>query len=131
MILDDVGEYLEDNGIGTLATDLFLGELPDDPAAAVAVFEYAGGPPNKQAGTRTPGVQILCRASDYAAARIKIEAVYQLLGAIGDEFQDTAPGGVTINGTTYLKFDEVQDPFPLQVDQSGRQILAQNYLVTY
>lgn len=131
MILDDVLSHLQTNSIGTESTDLFGGELPDSPDDVVVVNEYAGEPANNMASTRSPGIQILVRGSTYISARQKIEDVYQLLKVIGDEFDDTAPEGITINGNVYLKFKAVQEPFPLATDAKGRHVLAQNYIVTY
>lgn len=129
--LDDIGDYLEANAIGTLATDLFLAELPDTPDACIAVYEYAGNPPSKMGDNRQPGLQVRSRAQSYATARANIEAVYTLLSAIGDEFQDTAPDGVEINGTLYLHFETTQEPVPLGPDERGREEIALNFIVTF
>lgn len=131
MILDDVGQYLDDNALGTLGTDLFLSQMPDSPDDLVTVYEYAGNPAARMADNRSPGIQIRARAVTYADARTKIESVYALLDAVGNEYNDATSEGVTINSTLYLRFQAVQEPFPIGVDDNGRHELAQNFIATY
>ena len=133
MILDDIGEFLESKSIGVVGTSIFLGELPATPDAVVAIFEYAGDPPSKIGNARSPGIQVRVRDATYQAARITIDAIYALFFQIGNE-QDNDneyASGLTINDTTYLLFETVQEPFPLGPDSQDRQELAQNYIVTY
>lgn len=130
-VLNDIGEYLQTNSIGTLGTDLFLSQMPDAPDNVVTVFEYAGNAPNRMGGNRQPGIQIRTRSDSYEDARAKIDNVYLLLSKIGNEYEDDAPEGVEINGTTYLHFQTVQEPFEIGVDDNGRHELVQNFIATY
>lgn len=129
-VLTDIGTYLQSEGIGTLGTDIFLSQMPDTPDEAIALFEYAGNAPSRMGGNRQPGIQVRTRG-DYETARATIDDIYTLLSKIGNEYEDDAPEGVTINGTTYLHFQTVQEPFPLGPDDNGRHELAQNFIVTY
>lgn len=129
-VLTDIGQYLQTNSIGALGTDLFLSQMPDSPDDAIALYEYAGNTPSRMGDNRRPGLQVKVRG-DYETARAKIDEIYTLLSKIGNEYEDDAPEGVTINGTTYLHFETVQEPFPLGVDDNGRHELAQNFIVTY
>jgi len=133
--LGDVGQLLQDNALGTLGTDLQLGEQPDTPDAVVTLGESAGLQFSALGYTRSPNLQVRTRSSKaegYAVARAKIESIFALLSLIGDEINggDNA-NGVTINGTKYLKFGAIQEPFPLGKDEKGRHQIAQNYIVTY
>ena len=130
-VLSDLGQYLEAQGIGTQAVDLFLSQVPDSPDDIVTIFEYAGNAPSKMGANRSPGIQIRTRSKSYADARQKINDVYLILSAIGDEFQDSAAEGVEINGTLYLHFETVQEPLPLGTDSKGRHELALNFIATY
>ena len=93
MLLDDMGLYLSDNSVGTLATDLWLGNLPEDTDNVVAVFEYEGEPPlntmNPDPGnaiSEFPRVQILVRNTSYTTARTKMNDIFKLLdGYTGEQ----------------------------------------------
>lgn len=130
-VLNDIGEYLQDNSIGTLGADLFLSQMPDTPDDVITIYEYAGNAPSKLGGNRQPGIQIRTRSASYEDARAKIDEVYTLLSKIGNEYEDDAPEGVTINGTTYLHFQTVQEPFEIGIDDNGRHELVQNFIATY
>lgn len=50
MLLDELASYMQTNGIGTLGTDLFAGQLPESPDACVALYEYGGLAPEHSIG---------------------------------------------------------------------------------
>ena len=75
MMLNDIGTYLQYQGIGTLGADLFLGLMPDQPDNCIALFEYAGSPPDLHWNGEYPGLQVRVRNKSYAAARTKIGEV--------------------------------------------------------
>lgn len=122
MLLDDIATYLEANSIGTVGTDLFKGDMPETPDNCVALFEYAGEPPEVATDIEYPGLQVRVRNTSYSAARVKIDAVYALLHTLAN---------TTLSGTKYLSIFAVQSsPVPLGRDSSNRVDLAQNYKVT-
>ena len=125
MLLDEIGSYLASGGVGTLGTDLFLGQLPDSPDAAVVVFETGGmgsvhtmstGPGNAIA--ERPRVQVVARAATYSAARTKAHDVFLLLDGLRAR---------TLGSTRYLWGQGVQSPFLLERDQANRTKIACNY----
>ena len=72
-VLEDAADHLEDNGLGTVGTDIFLSVLPQSPDVCTALFEYAGSAPKETMGTMLarPRLQVVCRAGrdDYPTAR--------------------------------------------------------------
>jgi len=64
MLLDDIKDYLEQNDIGTFGADLFIGQLPPSPDDCVALFEYAGEPPDLHWNGEYPGLQVMCRGEE-------------------------------------------------------------------
>jgi len=62
---------------GSTGWGLYRGYLPDEPDAAVAIFETGGPPPDTRAAVEYPSFQLRVRgpAEDYATARTRIEAV--------------------------------------------------------
>ena len=131
-LLDELGTYLQTQGIGTLGTDLFRAFLPDAPAAAVALIETGGLAP--QFILDTPGVhidqpslQVLSRGpvppavpNSYDTARAKIGDVIVALGAISN---------TDLSGVRYLRCVPSQAPFSLGPDDQGRRLVACNFQV--
>jgi len=120
MLLEDIGNYLEQNGIGVLGTDIFLGQLPASPDNVVALFEYAGYPPWLKLSCERPGLQVRVRSTHYTTGRTKIEKVTQVLHGVTEQ---------TINGVRYVIIQAEQSPFPLGRDENGRIEWAVNFTV--
>ncbi len=123
MILPELGAYLVAQGIGTLATDLFLGFLPDTPDDCVVLYEY-GGLASEHTFKATPGaawenprVQIVARAKVYNTGRTKIENTYKKLDGLIN---------TTMTGVRYLGIFAIQSPFFLDRDERGRNKFAFN-----
>lgn len=79
--LDDILDYLADNGIGTVQTDLFVGRVPPDPDNCVVVLGQLGTTPAPSldiADLLFPNWQVIIRNSDYDAGAQKMEAVRAL-----------------------------------------------------
>lgn len=123
-MLVELGEWLEDQAVGTVGTNLFLGRLPDTPDAATALFEYAGAAPFHTMGPTVvwerPRLQVLCRAADYATARSQAETIYQLLDVVAE---------TTIESVRYHQIEALQSPFLVQRDANDRPVIGCNYEV--
>lgn len=124
-LLDDIGDYLSTNGVGTIWTNLFKGYMPETPNAAVAVYETGGlGPARVACGgpgrpaARMPRVQIVSRSTSYPVAEQKAQDCYALLEGLGDR---------TINATTYHWIGAVQEPFLMGREEGGRVLIACNF----
>jgi hypothetical protein len=130
MLLDELGTYLQAQGIGTLGTTLFLGGLPQDSPniavqdACVALIEIPGLPPShvhtqQQASYEQPVVQIICRGAPYGypAARTRAQQAWKALDGLSN---------VVLQGETYLWVLAMQSPFLLRVDEMARPILVFN-----
>lgn len=129
MLLDDIGDYLSSQGIGTVGTDIFKGFLPEATTAAVALYETGGrgpdvamgaGPIGSTVAMEWPRVQVVCRADeyDYATARSKAHDIFKLLHGM--------PARV-INSTSYQWAAAVQSPYLMGRDESNRVLISCNY----
>jgi len=122
-LLDDLGAHLQTQGVGTLATDLFVGDMPPSPAAAGTVYETPGSPPLDVGGVagdpavQRPRVQVVCRAVTYQAARSKARDAYDALHAVANQ---------NVNGVYYERVAALQEPFLLRRDESERVLVAFN-----
>lgn len=111
MLLDDIGQYLQSKSIGTLGVDIFLGMMPDQPDNLVALFEYAGSPPDLNWNGEYPSLQVMVRNTSYPAGRTKIEQVRDVLHGLCEQ---------VINGTRYLLIKAKQSPESLGRDDNNR-----------
>lgn len=132
MMLEDIGQYLQKKGLGTLGKDIFLGMLPSAPDSCVALFEYQGQMANQLAGLQTPGLQVVCRAkNNYPQARGKLQAIYDVLSRVGFEEDEQDAPGIVMNGSQYFRIaPALSGIVPLGVDETGRVRIAQNFYVT-
>ena len=126
-ILDALGAYLQTQGQGTLATNIFLARMPDTPDACVTLYENQGVGPDHTFGASVKAidhqrVRVYCRAArnDYPSARSKAEAVRAVLGAI----RNTSLSGVSI--MTVLSTSEL---YPLQRDGDDRAIIGCDFTI--
>lgn len=94
-MLTEISAYLATQDIGTVGTDIFLGLLPDQPDNCIALFEYAGSPPDLHWNGEYPGLQVRVRGTSYAAARAKIGDV---MGALHGLYEQVLPGTKTEGG---------------------------------
>lgn len=80
----NVAQYLESEGLGTLATDLFYGTEPADATAAltVTVYDTGGAATESFEGYQDPTIQIRCRALGYQTGYAKLEAIRDALVSV-------------------------------------------------
>ena len=141
-MLKEIGTYLQSQGIGTLGTNLFLGLMPDEPDNCIALFEYAGSPPDLHWNGEYPGLQVRVRGTSYEAARSKIgDIVKKLHGlyeqilsdegepeGISDEGEDNGEEEPTpVTGTRYLLIKARGSPEVLKRDNNNRVELFVNF----
>jgi hypothetical protein len=142
-MLSDIGTYLQSQGIGTLGADLFLGLMPDQPDNCIALFEYAGSPPDLHWNGEYPGLQVRVRGTSYEAARSKIGEIMTALhglyeqtlgGGDGDEGNGDEGSGdegygepIPVTGTRYLLIKARGSPEILKRDASNRVELVLNF----
>lgn len=126
-ILDALGAYLQAQGQGTLATDIFLARMPDAPDACVTLYENQGVGPDHTFGASVKAidhqrVRVYCRAArnDYPTARSKAVAVRDVLGAI----QNT-----TLSGVVIMCVLSTSELYPLSRDGDDRAIIGCDFTV--
>lgn len=123
-MLDDIGAYLVTHSFGTLGTNMFIGDMPETPDVCIALFEYAGEPPEDThdgQGVDNPGLQVRVRGTSYSTARATISSIQDHLHTLRN---------TTLTATKYLFIRAVQSPFSLGRDSSKRIDLVQNFIVT-
>lgn len=124
-LLDDIGARLVAQGVGTLGTNIFSSSkavIPTGNGPYLTVIENPGIAPTRTqnqsaAASRRPMIQIMVRASTYAAAQTMAQAAYTALDGIF---------GLIINGTMYVKITARQEPGDLGLDGAGRAMSGFN-----
>jgi hypothetical protein len=132
-LLEDMGLYLQTEGLGTLATTLFLGGLPSDqpnvttPDAISALVETPGFPPEYVHDTlgvswERPMLQTLTRGApyDYAAARAWAQDIYLALGRIRNQY---------LSGTYYFWVMPHMSVWKLSDDDYGRPLMTAQFRI--
>ena len=117
-MLCEIGTYLATTSIGTVGTDIFLGLMPDEPDNCIALFEYAGSPPDLHWNGEYPGLQVRVRNKSYAAARAKIGEVRGKLHGLHEQ---------KLSGTRYLLIKARGSPEILKRDNNNRVELFVNF----
>jgi len=117
-MLSDISTYLKNQGVGTPGTDMFLGLMPDQPDNCIALFEYAGSPPDLHWNGEYPGLQVRVRGTSYEAARTKIGEVMEKLHGLHEQM---------LSGTRYLLIKARGSPEILKRDNNNRVELFVNF----
>ena len=117
-MLCEISTYLKNQGVGTPGTDMFLGLMPDQPDNCIALFEYAGSPPDLHWNGEYPGLQVRVRNKSYAAARTKIGEAMTALHGLHEQ---------TLSDTRYLLIKARGSPEILKRDANNRVELFVNF----
>lgn len=76
---DDIADYLAAQGIGTVASDIFISGMPDSPDNCVSVIQSAGRPPHSVGDMEHPNCQIKVRNTDHDTGEAKMASIYNQL----------------------------------------------------
>jgi hypothetical protein len=120
-IIEQVGTYLDDNGVGSLGQTIFLGNMPDQPDSCIAVIETVGLAPSIDIPTSKPGFQVLVRSVDYDDGYNTTKAIKRLLHQF---MNDTLVG----DGDYFFSIFLVSDGGSIGRDSNGREIFSTNFI---
>lgn len=129
MVASDLVDYMSSQGLGTVATNLWDGEIPEG-QTGLGVRETGGifpehtfseGPTGigtPVARVERPRVQVLARFAVYATARAKMQDAFNVLDGLRAR---------TINGTLYQWVSAVQSPFDMGRNANQQSEWACNF----
>lgn len=128
MVMLEMVTWLASDGLGTAATNLFYGDLPDSPDSLVCLQEYGGLPNALVLGGTTvqsefPRFQALTRGErdEYDAPRLKLQQVMASFTKIGD--------GVVLLGVQYHAVRCIIAPTKLMRDENFRYCFVASFEV--
>lgn len=122
-LVENIASYLQAQGIGTKATDIFVGLMPDTQDNAIMIDQSGGVTPDKYLPVKKPTVQISVRNTGYLTGLDKITAIYNLLHQKGDNL------ALEIGGVDVMRIDAMGEPGHLGQDESARHIFSCNFVV--
>lgn len=121
MLIDDIADFLEDEGIGTVGTDIFVGHSPDDEDVSqniISVIDTGGTTPDPYLPTHEPTFQVFVRNTSFLNGKNKLEAVRSALHRTGD---------TTIGSTKFMFILAISEGGSLGKDEVGRELFSINF----
>ena len=116
----DISTMLQSDGVGTIATDLFVGREPDSPDECITIYDTQGEGANPKFLLDLPTIQVRVRSNTYLGAYDKIQSIKdKLLGRPTE----------VINSTRYVGIWAQTEIAFLQKDESERQLAVINFLI--
>lgn len=94
IFIEQVATYLQAQGIGTIASDIFIGNMPDLPNNCIAVINTGGIAPSIDIPDKRPTFQVLIRNTDYETGELKLTAIRTALHQFMNDY--------LVNGQTYV-----------------------------
>lgn len=126
-MLDDLAAYLAANTAWVAGSDLFAGDMPNEPDTLTVIHEPPSGPPLQVFGADgDPAVmigriQLVARAAAgvgaYNAARDRARQAYDLFQLVTNE---------DVNGVLHHRVEVAQEPFLIGRDESERPMIGFN-----
>jgi hypothetical protein len=121
ILINDVADYLEDQNVGTVGTDIFCGYLPDSPDTCITILDTGGPQPDSYLPTRSPTFQVFIRAVDYPTGKAKLDLVRSKLHQNANVS--------LVNGETYFYFIlAISEGGHVGRDDVGRDNFSINFL---
>jgi hypothetical protein len=119
--IEELADYLEDQSIGTVGTDIFFDHMPDPISKTdmVCVRDIGGPAPPGTLPQRSVLVQVMVRGDTYETARLLAAKVHNLFH-----------GMVSVS----LTYNVIQSslgmglPASLGPDENGRTLISGNYI---
>lgn len=121
-LIDEVGQYLDAQGVGTLADTLFLAYLPEDTTDTfdITVLNTGGTTPDAYLPTNEPTFQVYIRANDYETGLAKLNAVRQAL-------HRQANVQLVTSGIYFYFILAISEGGHLGRDEQGRDLFSINF----
>jgi len=122
--IDDIGSYLQTQGIGTLGTDLFYENFDSSATNCIALIAQAGqSPKTTLRNTMTlkrPELGVRVRNQNDSDAHTKAESVYNLLNHTYN---------TTLGSTRFKSIKAIAEPFFVSQSKNNSYIYSINFIL--
>jgi len=122
MLINEFTAWLEDQGVGTVGTNLFIGEFPKEIENAIKLLSVPSGEPDKYTGVEYQTIDVWCRYRNTADGYTKLETVFTLLHRMGPLY---LPNYQIYNCKALGKIDDFDR------DLENRKLLKATFELTY
>lgn len=132
--LDAIAEHLEDEGVGTRATTIFVNKQPADIDECITLYGRPGpttGAQRDVAEFQQPRFQVIVRSSDYNDASDLFQSVRT---ALHNKINLLLPAGVDIEEEPFIRVMRMhaeQEGGPIGEDDQGRSEFSINFIAQY
>lgn len=120
LLIDEIAQLAEDEGLGTVDDDIFIGNLPHDTDDCIMFRETSGFPPDMYVPLREPTFQCIVRNRSYNAGREIAENVLEA-------FTRLANLEITTGGTYAYYLHPQTDIAYLAMDMQKRHEWSMNF----
>jgi hypothetical protein len=125
MLSENVATYLENNGIGTKGTDIFIGAMPDTQDDAVLIEDTGGVEPDRYVEVKKNTIQSTIRDVSYKTGYEKTDSIYHLLHRKYD------PTVLEIGGVDVMLIEALSEPTYIGKDENGRFMFTINSVIWF
>lgn len=122
-LVENLATYLQTQGIGTKATDIFVGMMPDIPDNCIMIDQTGGVAPDRYLPVSQPTIQISVRNSSYLDGLDKAKAIYNLLHKEDDALVLEA------SGVDVMVIDAMGEPAHIGQDTNSRHLFSMNFAI--
>lgn len=121
MIINEVAEYLEEEGIATKGTDLFISRQSDTPDDQIVVYNTGGLEPDRYIPTADPTFQILVRNKNYQTGQGKVDSIVTALHQLANSYLEESE-------TYFYYVFLMNEPSHIGRDDKGRHEWSINFI---
>jgi len=120
--IEDIGAYLQTNGIGTLGTDIFYESFDPVTSNCIALFAQAGQIPKTTLRNtltlKRPELGVRVKNQDDTTAHTKAEAIYNLLNHTYN---------TSMRSTRFKSIKAIAEPFFVSQSKNDTYIYSINF----
>jgi hypothetical protein len=116
----DIAAQLATQGIGTVATDIFIANFPPTPDNCILLVQTGGKPPDVVGDMEHPNLQVKVRNTDYDTGEGMMSDVYDYLHRLTH---------TTINTRMYYRIDAQSSYSYMGLDEANRHVWVCNFIV--
>lgn len=119
-LIDEIAQYLAANGIGTLGTNIFEGDMPTTPDACICIYETTGLAAEHDIPLHSPSFQVMIRNTELDLGQAVAFSIRNLLhNQYNLQF--------ATNGTYVYSCNLIAEGGHIGRDDNGRDLFSLNF----
>jgi len=114
-LITNLAQYLEDQGIATGGTDLFIGRMPEVDNC-ILLDQTGSVEPDKYLPVEKPTIQVTVRNTDYTDGLDKLKTIFDLLHQKKDNL------ALEVGGVDVMIVNALNEPSHIGEDENSRHL---------